>query len=387
VEGPDDQAPGRLTVATTHNLVLVLASAAIWATWSTTCGYVAHRLAPRVLDHDGWLLRLLPAERDGRMYDRVLHIKRWKDSLPEAGSLFRGGFSKRRITRHDRAFLERFVIETRRAELAHWAILALGPLFLVAIPLVDMPWWLAAAMVSYAVVANVPCILVQRYNRARLERMLIARTSYRPTLCGMPDRELRDDDVLDDPIAQLQRWLDEARDADLHDWDAMLVATADADGSPSARVVLLRGVDERGLRFYTNYESKKGRDLDVNPRAAVVLHWREQGRQVRATGDVERLTPAESVEYWQHRPRASRLSAWASRQSEPVGDRAVLEATVAEVTQRFEGVEDLPLPPFWGGYLVVLDTLELWQHRDDRLHDRIRYRRDGDRWVRERLQP
>jgi pyridoxamine 5'-phosphate oxidase len=203
----------------------------------------------------------------------------------------------------------------------------------------------------------------------------------------MPDRQLQDHDVLDDPIAQLQRWLDEARNADVRDWDAMVVATADADGSPSARVVLLRGVDERGLRFYTNYESKKGRDLDGNPRAAVVLHWREQGRQVRATGDVERLTPEESVEYWQRRPRASQLSAWASRQSEPVGDRAVLEATVAEVTQRFEGVEDLPLPPFWGGYLVVLDTLELWQHRDDRLHDRIRYRRDGDRWVRERLQP
>jgi pyridoxamine 5'-phosphate oxidase len=203
----------------------------------------------------------------------------------------------------------------------------------------------------------------------------------------MPDRQLQDHDVLDDPIAQVQRWLDEARSADVRDWDAMVVATADADGSPSARVVLLRGVDERGLRFYTNYESKKGRDLDGNPRAAVVLHWREQGRQVRATGDVERLTPEESVEYWQRRPRSSQLSAWASRQSEPVGDRAVLEATVAEVTQRFEGVEDLPLPPFWGGYLVALDTLELWQHRDDRLHDRIRYRRDGDRWVRERLQP
>lgn len=165
-----------MTVATTHNLVLVVASAAIWAAWSTACGYVAHRLPTRVLDHDGWLLRLRAAERVGRFYDHGLHVKRWKDALPEAGSLFRGGFSKRRISRKDRAFLERFVIETRRAELAHWAILALGPLFLVAIPLVDMPWWLAVAMVGYAVAANVPCILVQRYNRARLERMLARST-------------------------------------------------------------------------------------------------------------------------------------------------------------------------------------------------------------------
>jgi glycosyl-4,4'-diaponeurosporenoate acyltransferase len=176
VEGSHHPAPGGLTVATTRNLVLVVASAALWAAWSTVCGYVAHRLPSRVLDHDGWLLRLRPRERDGRLYERVLHIKRWKDALPEAGSLFRGGFSKRRITCHDRAFLERFVIETRRAELAHWGILLLGPLFLVAISLVDMPWWLATAMVGYAVVANVPCILVQRYNRGRLTRMLARST-------------------------------------------------------------------------------------------------------------------------------------------------------------------------------------------------------------------
>jgi pyridoxamine 5'-phosphate oxidase len=219
----------------------------------------------------------------------------------------------------------------------------------------------------------------------------------------MAPRELRDDDLLAEPIPQLQRWLDEARDGGVRDWDAMVVATVDADGSPSARVVLLRGVDDRGLRFYTSYESHTGRALAVNPRAAVVLHWREQGRQVRATGTVERLTPEESVEYWQDRPRASQVSAWASRQSEPIGSREILEATVAEVEQRFAGVDVLPLPPFWGGYLVVPDAVELWQHRDDRLHDRIRYRRparedwereDWERegeeredWVRERLQP
>jgi glycosyl-4,4'-diaponeurosporenoate acyltransferase len=154
-------------MATGHNLVLALIGAGTWAVWSTVCGYLAHRLPPRWLDHDSWLLRRRGSEHDGRFYDRVLHIKRWKDALPEAGAVFRGGFSKRRVTGHDREYLERFVVETRRAELTHWAILALGPAFFVW-----MPWWLALAMLGYAIVANVPCVLVQRYNRARLERML-----------------------------------------------------------------------------------------------------------------------------------------------------------------------------------------------------------------------
>jgi pyridoxamine 5'-phosphate oxidase len=193
-------------------------------------------------------------------------------------------------------------------------------------------------------------------------------------------------DVDPDPIVQLSRWLDEAEREGVRDWDAMVVATASGEGDPSARVVLLRGVDEHGLRFYSNYESAKGRDLDENPRAALVLHWREQGRQVRVHGTVTRMTPEESVGYWANRPLASRLSAWASRQSQPVADRAVLEATVAEVAERF-GDEDVPLPPFWGGYLIEPDEIELWQHRDDRLHDRLRYRRDGGAWAMERLQP
>jgi pyridoxamine 5'-phosphate oxidase len=193
-------------------------------------------------------------------------------------------------------------------------------------------------------------------------------------------------DVDPDPIVQLSRWLDEAEREGVRDWDAMVVATASGEGDPSARVVLLRGVDEHGLRFYSNYESAKGRDLDENPRAALVLHWSEQGRQVRVHGTVTRMTPEESVGYWANRPLASRLSAWASRQSQPVADRAVLEATVAEVAERF-GDEDVPLPPFWGGYLVEPDEIELWQHRDDRLHDRLRYRRDGGAWAMERLQP
>lgn len=163
-------------MATTRNLVLALAGAATWAAWSTVCGYVAHRLPLERLDHDGWLLRLRAPERDGRLYGRWLHIKAWKDLLPEAGGLFTGGFSKRTVTRHDREHLERFLRETRRAELAHWPILALGPTFVAW-----MPWWLALAMVGYAVAANVPCILVQRYNRARLERMLSTHTGPSPS--------------------------------------------------------------------------------------------------------------------------------------------------------------------------------------------------------------
>jgi pyridoxamine 5'-phosphate oxidase len=199
-------------------------------------------------------------------------------------------------------------------------------------------------------------------------------------------RELREDSVLADPIQQLERWIDEAQADGVRDWDAMVVATADGEGTPSARVVLLRGVDERGLRFYSSYDSAKGRALDANPRAALVLHWREQGRQVRVTGAVSKLTPEESTAYWRNRPPESRLSAWASRQSEPVVDRHALEAAVDEVRARF-GDGDIPLPPFWGGFLVEPDEVELWQHRDDRLHDRLRYRKTPQGWVMERLQP
>jgi pyridoxamine 5'-phosphate oxidase len=169
----------------------------------------------------------------------------------------------------------------------------------------------------------------------------------------MADRELRESDLAADPITQIERWIDDARTAEVHEWDAMVVATADADGVPSARMVLLRGVDGRGLRFFTNHDSEKGRDLAANPRAALVLHWRELNRQVRVTGRVTQLTPEESLEYWQSRPRESRLSAWASHQSQPISDRAALEAAVEEVHRRFGDDGDIPLPPFWGGYLTT----------------------------------
>jgi pyridoxamine 5'-phosphate oxidase len=197
---------------------------------------------------------------------------------------------------------------------------------------------------------------------------------------------LSEADLGPEPMPEVARWVDEARAADVHDWDAMVVATSGADGVPSARVVLLRGLDERGFCFYSSYDSRKGRELAANPRAAIVLHWREQGRQIRAVGAVTRLTPEESTGYWRNRPPASRFSAWASRQSEPIADRAALERAVAEVEARFAG-DDVPLPPFWGGYRVTPDEVELWQHRDDRLHDRVAYRRAGGAWARTRLQP
>lgn len=198
---------------------------------------------------------------------------------------------------------------------------------------------------------------------------------------------LSEGDVDPDPFVQLARWYDEARHAAGDHADDMVVATATPEGEPSARMVLLRGLDERGLCFYTNTESHKGRDLAANPRAALVLHWPELGRQVRVTGAVERLDEAESVAYWRNRPRPSQLSAWASPQSEPVASRAELEAEVERVAARF-GDGHVPLPPFWGGYRVVPDAIELWEHREDRLHDRLRYRRAAaGTWMLERLAP
>jgi pyridoxamine 5'-phosphate oxidase len=187
-------------------------------------------------------------------------------------------------------------------------------------------------------------------------------------------------DLLPDPVAQFQTWWDGVGD------QAMTLVTASADGAPSGRMVLLKGVDERGFCFYTNYESAKARDLEANPRAALVFYW-PPDRQVRVTGAVERVSAEESQAYWRTRPRASRLGAWASRQSEVIPDRAVLETRFGEFDRWFPG-EDVPLPEFWGGFRVVHETVEFWHHRDDRLHDRFRYRRsDTGAWIVERLSP
>ena len=190
---------------------------------------------------------------------------------------------------------------------------------------------------------------------------------------------LTKDDVDPDPIVQFQAWHAEAgRPAEV------VVATATPDGSPSARMVLLKVADERGFAFFTNYGSAKARDLAANPRAALLFHW-HPGRQVRIRGVVTPVADEESDAYWAGRPRGSQLGAWASHQSEVIADRAELEHRLAEVAARFP--DDVPRPPFWGGYRLSPVEVEFWHHRDDRLHDRLRYRRTDDGWVVERLSP
>ncbi len=164
----------------------------------------------------------------------------------------------------------------------------------------------------------------------------------------------------------------------------MAVATATAGGAPSARMVLLKSVDNTGFAFYTNYASAKARDLTTNPRAALLFFW-PPGRQVRVSGPVAPTSTEEADAYWRSRPRGSQLGAWASRQSEVIAGRGELERRLAEVTDRFPG--DVPRPPFWGGFRIKPETVEFWEHRDDRLHDRLRYRRSPDGWVVERLSP
>ena len=212
----------------------------------------------------------------------------------------------------------------------------------------------------------------------------------RPGRDAGPDRapELAiDEATLDtDPIRQFQRWFDDAVAAGIEEPHAMTLATAAVDGTPSARMVLMKGVDNRGFTFFTNYRSDKGRELAANPRAALVFRWLPLQRQVRVTGTVTKVTRAESVDYFRGRPRDSQLGAWASAQSEPIADRRALLDRMDEVAARF-GDGEVPLPPWWGGYRVRPLTLELWQARLGRLHDRVRYERAGRRWRMERLQP
>jgi pyridoxamine 5'-phosphate oxidase len=199
---------------------------------------------------------------------------------------------------------------------------------------------------------------------------------------------LSEQSVAPDPVSQFSEWYADACAAMGDDADAVVVATADRDCTPSARVVLLRGFDDRGFCFYTNYESRKGDELRVNARAAMVFYWAPLHRQVRVDGAVELVDADESDAYWINRPVASRLSAVASRQSAPVASRVELEVAVAEIASQFPD-GNVPRPENWGGYRVVPLEVEFWLHRDDRLHDRVRYRRaDASApWVIERLQP
>jgi pyridoxamine 5'-phosphate oxidase len=189
----------------------------------------------------------------------------------------------------------------------------------------------------------------------------------------------------DDPFPMLETWLGEGRAVVQHP-DTMTLATATSDGRPSARVVLFRGLDDRGITFFTNRTSRKGEELRANPRVAAVVHWWELGRQVRIEGPVEETSDEESRAYWEGRPRGSQLAAWASRQSRPLTGREELAVYVAEAEERFAGI-DVPLPPFWGGYRIVPTSIEFWTHRENRLHDRVRYTRDRDGWRLELLAP
>jgi pyridoxamine 5'-phosphate oxidase len=200
-------------------------------------------------------------------------------------------------------------------------------------------------------------------------------------------RDLHEADVDPDPFVQFNRWLDEAAKAEVKDANAFILATATPDGLPAARTMLLRGADAaNGFVFFTNRQSAKARDIEANPRACLCFLWKELERQVRVTGRVERVDDTESDAYFAQRPRGSQLGAWASPQSEVIATRDNLEAKIKALDQKFAGA-DVPRPPFWGGYRVLPDTVELWQGRAARLHDRLRYRRDGERWIIERLAP
>jgi pyridoxamine 5'-phosphate oxidase len=187
-----------------------------------------------------------------------------------------------------------------------------------------------------------------------------------------------------DPVVRFRQWFREAEQAGVEVPEAMTLATASADGAPSARMVLLKGADNEGFVFYSGYVSRKAGELEQNPRAALVFYWRPLGKQIRIEGRVERISEAESAAYFATRPRGSQLAAWASQQSHPLESREDLVRRYAELERKYEGRE-VPRPPHWGGYRLRPDAIEFWKHRENRLHDRVRYTRAREGWRRELL--
>lgn len=193
-------------------------------------------------------------------------------------------------------------------------------------------------------------------------------------------------DVLPNPIAQFRVWFDAALNAGVHEPNAMHIATINAEGRPAGRIVLVKGVDEHGFSFYTNYDSRKGQELTAHPVAALTFFWPELERQVRIEGQVVKVSEAESDAYFNSRPRGSQLGAWVSAQSNVIASRDVLDVRQRELEAQFAD-QPIPRPPHWGGFRVVPDLMEFWQGRPSRLHDRLRYRLEAEAWVIERLSP
>lgn len=200
-------------------------------------------------------------------------------------------------------------------------------------------------------------------------------------------RGLAESDLAPDPTSMFRQWMDEAIHAGIGEPNAMVVATVSAEGRPASRMVLLKGVEERGFVFYTNYDSRKGRELATNPACALLLPWHDLERQVRIEGTASRLSTEENQAYFSSRPRESQLGAWSSPQSRPVSSRKELDEEYDTVQARFAGTEEIEVPPYWGGYVVDPESVEFWQGRQGRMHDRLVYRRVGSGWAVERLAP
>jgi pyridoxamine 5'-phosphate oxidase len=199
-------------------------------------------------------------------------------------------------------------------------------------------------------------------------------------------RKLDESNVNSNPVGQFSEWMQEAIEVELLDPNAMTLATADKNGIPSARIVLLKSIDEKGLVFFTNYESKKGKDLSENPKVSAVFFWRELERQVRVAGSVEKISKKESEEYFKSRPYESQIGAWASNQSSEVKSRKLLENKFTELREKYPE-NKVPLPDFWGGFRIIPDYFEFWQGRPNRLHDRIAYLKEKNKWRIARLAP